>query len=173
MFWNTRCFVHCTCGGVLDDWASSNFVNKTKLLLWTFKPHNKTKPYLYRHFFKMKKAPLIARILRLSCRYCFPVHQWSIALIYEWLVDFSHFWYNSKLSKYNEREATWRQEGWCNWIAQNDWPGSEICEIWTQKPRPIPSCLGFAFLHISPLKIISINGVTSWTEYPYCFFSLK
>ena len=32
---------------------------------------------------------------------------------------------------------------------QNDWSGSEICEIWTQKHRPIPVILWFAFLHIS------------------------
>jgi len=85
------------------------FVNKSKLLL-TFKPHHKRKPYLCLHFLS-KKSPSIARILRLSCCYCFPIHQWrSIEFIYEWLVDFSHFWhYYPKLSKYNEYEVTWRQ----------------------------------------------------------------
>ena len=140
------------------------FVNNTKLLLWIFKPH------LCLHFLS-KKAPLIARILRLSCRYCFPVHQWSMALIYEQLVDFSHFWhYKPTLSKYNECEVTQRQECWLK-KTQNDWSDSEICEIWTQI-RSIPVILWFAFLHISPFKILSINVVTPWAKYLYWFISL-
>ena len=55
---------------------------------------------------------------------------------------------------------------------QNDWSGSEICEIWTQKNCPIPVILWIAFLHISPFKIISINVVTSCIQYPYWFISL-
>jgi len=42
---------------------------------------------------------------------------------------------------------------------------------WTQKHRLIPVILWFAFIHISPLKVISINVVTSWTKYPYWFIS--
>jgi len=78
-------------------------------------------------------------------------------------------------SKYNEYGVTRRQESWYIWKktpTQNDWSDSEICEIWTQTHRPIPVILWFAFLHISPLKIISINVVTSWTKYPCWFISL-
>ena len=46
---------------------------------------------------------------------CPSMIEWSIALIYEWLVDFSHFWHNPKLSKYNEYEVTRRQESLCSW----------------------------------------------------------
>ena len=124
------------------------------MLLWTFKPQNKRKPYLCLHFLS-KKAPRIARILRLSCRYCFPVHQWSIALIYEWLVDFSHLWhYNKKLSKYKTK-ARWHE-------------GKSVGVIKTTERlislRNVRN-LWFAFLHIRPFKIISINVVTSWTKY--------
>jgi len=52
---------------------------------------------------------------------------------------------------------------------QNDWSDSESCEIWTQKHHLIPVILLFDIL---PLKIISINVVTSWTKYPYWFISL-
>jgi len=44
---------------------------------------------------------------------------------------------------------------------QNDWSDSEMCEIWTQKNHTILVILWFAFLHISPFKIVSINVVTS------------
>ena len=52
---------------------------------------------------------------------------------------------------------------------QNDWSDSEICEIWTQNHRPIALTviLLLAVLHISPLKIISINMS------PFCFSLLK
>jgi len=56
---------------------------------------------------------------------------------------------------------------------QKDWSDLEIGEIWTQKHGLIPVILWFAFLHISPLKIISINVVTSWTKYLCWFISLK
>ena len=99
--------------GTVSKWINY-FVNKTKLLLWTFKPQNKRKPYLCLHIF-IKKAPRIAWILGLNS-YCFPIHQWSIALIYEWLVDFSHFWhYNPKLFLYNKYEVSRRQESWFSW----------------------------------------------------------
>jgi len=56
---------------------------------------------------------------------------------------------------------------------QNDWPDSEIYEIWTQKHRPISVILWFTVLHILPLKIISINIVTAFVKYPFWFSSLK
>jgi len=56
---------------------------------------------------------------------------------------------------------------------QNDWSDSEMYEIWLQKQRPITVILWFAVLHISPLKIISINIVTSCVKYPIWFSSLN
>ena len=56
--------------------------------------------------------------------------------------------------------------------SQNNWSDSEICEIWTQKNCPIPVILWFAFLHVSPLKIIYINIVTHELSIRCCFFTV-
>ena len=57
---------------------------------------------------------------------------------------------------------------------QNHWSDSEICEIWTQKHRPIPVILWFAVLPISSFKILtSINAVTKCVKYPFWFSPLK
>ena len=99
--------------GTVSKWINY-FVNKQSCCSEHLNHRTKGNHYLCLHIF-IKKAPRIAWILGLN-NYCFPIHQWSIALIYEWLVDSSHFWhYNPKLFLYNKYEVSRRQESWLSW----------------------------------------------------------
>ena len=103
--------------------------------------------------FLSKQTPRVVRILRLSSGYLFPVHQWSNHCVALWMTR----WFFIILQIYpNTMNARWHEgkRVGVNEKPQNVWTGSET---WTQKKRPIPVILWFAFLHISQFKIISIN----------------
>ena len=98
-----------------------------------------------------EKAPRIARILRLSCRYCF---QWSIELIHEWLVGFLHFWHFYEVAR--------RQKSWCNWKTTHIATDQTLRNVNTETSSDSSHVVIPSSSHLA-IKIISINVVTSFS----------